>query len=50
MGELLIILLLVLVLFGAGRLPGVMRDVGRSMKALREGLSSDTEDTEDAKK
>lgn len=33
--ELLIILVLVLIIFGAGRLPNVMKDVGRSVRELR---------------
>ncbi|WP_461369789.1 Sec-independent protein translocase subunit TatA/TatB [Candidatus Darwinibacter acetoxidans] len=37
-GELLIILLIVLVLFGANRLPELARSIGRSVNELKEGL------------
>jgi sec-independent protein translocase protein TatA len=36
--ELLLILIIVFVLFGAGKLPKVMGEFGRGIKALREGL------------
>lgn len=38
MGELTIILIIVLLLFGAGRLPQVMGDLGKGMKSFREGM------------
>ena len=41
MGHLLIILVIILVLFGAGRLPQVMSDLGKGIKAFRESLKSD---------
>jgi sec-independent protein translocase protein TatA len=51
MGELLIILAIVLVLFGAKRLPEVARGMGRSIRSFREGFqgsfdnhSGDSED------
>lgn len=37
-GELVVILLIVLLLFGRGRLPHLMGDIGKGMRALREGL------------
>lgn len=37
-GELLLILLIILVVFGAGKLPKVMGDLGRGIKSLKEGL------------
>jgi sec-independent protein translocase protein TatA len=40
-GELVVILLIVLLLFGAGRLPRLMGDVGKGMRALREGLKEE---------
>ncbi len=43
-GELLLILLIILLLFGAGRLPKVMADVGRSIRSLRAGLAEDIKD------
>jgi sec-independent protein translocase protein TatA len=42
-GELLLILLIILLLFGAGKLPKVMADIGKSLRALKKGLSSDDE-------
>ena len=47
-GELLLILLIVLVVFGAGKLPKIMGDIGKGIKSLREGLSD--EDKEKSKK
>ncbi|MBI1276426.1 twin-arginine translocase TatA/TatE family subunit [bacterium] len=48
LSHLLIVLLLVLVLFGAGKLPKVMGDLGKGMRSFREGLHGD--DVADAKK
>jgi sec-independent protein translocase protein TatA len=39
--ELLLILAVVIVVFGAGKLPRAMKDVGLGIKALREGMSGD---------
>ena len=36
-GQLLVILVIVLILFGAGRLPSVMGELGKGLKAFREG-------------
>lgn len=41
LGEMLIILLVILILFGAGRLPQVMRDIGRGVRAFRSGMNDD---------
>jgi len=38
MGELLLILVIVFVLFGAGKLPQVMKDLGKGVRGLKEGL------------
>jgi sec-independent protein translocase protein TatA len=38
MGELLLILVIIFVLFGAGKLPEVMGQVGKSIKNLKKGL------------
>lgn len=40
--ELLIILLILLLLFGASRLPKLSRSIGESAKELRKGLEGDT--------
>ena len=52
--QLLVILLLVLLLFGAGKLPKVMSDLGKGLKSFKSSLneeekkddSSDKEDKE----
>ena len=44
--QILIILLLVLVLFGAGKLPKVMGDIGKGMKSFKEGINGDDNKTE----
>jgi sec-independent protein translocase protein TatA len=36
--ELLIVLVIVFVLFGAGKLPKVMGDIGKGMKSFRDGM------------
>jgi sec-independent protein translocase protein TatA len=38
MGELLVVLVIVLVVFGAGRLPEVMGSLGRGVHAFKRGL------------
>jgi len=38
MGELLVILVIVLVVFGAGRLPEVMGSLGKGVEAFKKGL------------
>jgi sec-independent protein translocase protein TatA len=38
MGELLLILVIVFVLFGAGKLPQVMSEIGKGVKSLKKGL------------
>lgn len=48
--ELLIILVVVLVLFGAGKLPGVMGEFGRGISMFKKGMSGeDVEETEKTK-
>lgn len=39
--QLLLVLMIVFVLFGAGKLPKVMGDLGRGIKSLRDGLKED---------
>lgn len=39
--HLLLILIVVFVIFGAGKLPRVMGDVGRGIRSLREGLKGE---------
>ncbi len=40
-GELLLILVIVFVLFGAGKLPQVMNDIGKGVKSLKKGLKDE---------
>ncbi len=44
--KLLLILIIVFVIFGAGKLPKVMGDIGKGIKALKDGLK----EGEDAQK
>lgn len=46
--QLLLILVIVFVVFGAGKLPRVMGDVGKGVRSLRDGLKS--EDGQDSPK
>jgi sec-independent protein translocase protein TatA len=42
-GHLLIVLVIILVLFGAGRLPRVMADLARGIRAFKSGLEEDNQ-------
>ncbi len=44
--ELVIILAIILIFFGAGKLPKVMKDVGKSIKNLKDGIKEGEEDDE----
>ncbi|GAB4164712.1 MAG: Sec-independent protein translocase subunit TatA [Rickettsiaceae bacterium] len=43
-GQLLVILLIILLLFGAGKLPQVMSDLGKGLKAFKSSLQDEKED------
>jgi len=43
LSHLIITLLVILIIFGAGKLPKVMGDLGRGIKHFRDGLKSDDE-------
>ena len=43
MQELLVILVIVLVLFGANKLPGLARSLGSSMKEFKKGMGEGEE-------
>jgi len=45
--ELLVILIIVVVLFGASRLPGLAKSLGSSAKEFRKGLDEDEDEDED---
>jgi sec-independent protein translocase protein TatA len=55
-GELIVVLVIVLVVFGAGRLPEVMGSLGKGVQAFKKGLREPPEidvtptETEPAKK
>jgi sec-independent protein translocase protein TatA len=42
-GELVVILVIVLVLFGAGKLPKVMGDIGRGLRSFKDAVNDSTE-------
>ena len=39
--QLIVILLIILLLFGAGRLPQVMGDLGKGLKSFKDALNND---------
>lgn len=41
--KLLVILVIVFVIFGAGKLPQVMGDIGKGIRSLKDGLKGDEE-------
>lgn len=43
-GELILILFLVLILFGAGKLPKVMSELGKGLKAFRDAMNGNSSD------
>ncbi len=45
--ELLVILVIVVVLFGASRLPGLAKSLGSSAKEFRKGLDEHEDEDED---
>ncbi len=47
--QLLLVVLLVLLLFGAGKLPKVMSDIGKGIKNLRDSLNADNKSDSDKK-
>jgi len=42
--QILIILVLVVIVFGVGKLPNVMGDLGKGMKNFKKGLNDDDDD------
>ena len=44
--QIIIILLVVLIIFGAGKLPSVMGDIGKGVKNLKKGLNEADENTD----
>lgn len=46
-GELIVILVVVLLLFGAKRIPELARGMGRGIRSFRQGLNEVTDTSED---
>lgn len=44
--HLVVVLLIVLVLFGAGKIPQVMNDLAKGVKAFKSGMKEDIKDEE----
>lgn len=44
-GQILLILVLVFIIFGAGRLPSVMADLAKGMRAFKKGMTDEDEIT-----
>ena len=49
MGELVIILLIVLLLFGAKKLPEVAKGLGKSIKSFKDGMNEAVDDKDPEK-
>lgn len=47
--ELLVILAIIIVIFGANRLPGLGRGIGDAIRGFKDGLKTDEEKKEDEK-
>ncbi len=45
--QILVVLVLVLLLFGAGRLPRIMEDLAKGIKGFKRGLQDEGEDKPD---
>lgn len=48
-GELVIIFLIVLVLFGAGKIPTIAKDLGSGIRGFKKALSGEDENEKDKK-
>ncbi len=48
--EIGLILLIVLILFGAGKLPKVMKDLGKGVKSFKEGVNDAEKSSENQDK
>ena len=46
--QIVLILVIVLILFGAGKLPRVMGDIAKGVKSFKAGLKDDESDDKDA--
>ncbi len=50
MGELVLILVIVLLLFGSKRVPEVAKSLGRSIKAFKDGMNEGIEESKPEEK
>ena len=48
--QIVLVLLIILIIFGAGKLPRVMGDVAKGIKNFKSGMKDDGETPEDASK
>lgn len=48
--HIVVVLLLVLILFGAGKLPRVMGDIGKGIRSFKDGLNTKDDADEEKKK
>ncbi len=48
--HILVVLVVVLVVFGAGKLPNVMGDLGKGIKSFKEGLNADDKTADEQSK
>ena len=42
--ELILIIFIILIIFGAGKLPNVMKDIGKGLKNFKKGYKEEDED------
>jgi sec-independent protein translocase protein TatA len=47
--ELIVVLLIVIVIFGANRLPGLGRGIGSAIKNFKDGMKDDKDEERDRK-
>jgi sec-independent protein translocase protein TatA len=50
LGELLVLLLVVLLIFGPKRLPDLASSLGKSIRLFKDGMNNQDSETHDAKK
>lgn len=50
MSHILLLLIVVLIVFGAGKLPKVMEDLGKGMKSFKKAVNEDETKTDTDKK
>lgn len=48
MGELVVIFLIILVVFGAGKLPKIAKDIGSGIREFKKSMSGESEEPKDS--